>query len=190
MTSQLDSKKEIATLAGGCFWCTEAIFQRLRGVSSVLPGYAGGKIENPSYDEVCTGSTGHAEAIQIEFDPQQISFEKILDIFWNTHNPTTLNRQGNDVGTQYRSAIFYHGEKQKVVAEKSKKEFEKEGIYKDKIVTEITPFTNFYVAEDYHKNYFNRNSSAPYCDITISPKIHKLLQKYGDKVKEEYKKGE
>lgn len=183
----MNKKLEIATLAGGCFWCTEAIFKRLKGVISVLPGYTGGTVDNPSYNEVCSGNTGHAEAIQIEFDPTQIPFEKILDIFWNTHNPTTLNQQGNDFGTQYRSAIFYHDEKQKQIAEKSKEALEKEVLYKDLIVTEITPFTNFYIAEDYHKNYFNRNADAPYCNFVISLKVHKLLEKYSKDVKKEYK---
>jgi peptide-methionine (S)-S-oxide reductase len=183
----MNKKLETATLAGGCFWCTEAIFKRLKGVISVLPVYTGGTIENPSYNEVCQGHTGHAEAIQIEFDPTQIPFEKILNIFWHTHNPTTLNQQGNDVGIQYRSAIFYHDEKQKQIAEKSKEALEKEVLYKDPIVTEITPFTNFYIAEDYHKNYFDRNSNASYCNFVISPKIHKLLEKYSKDVKEEYK---
>jgi peptide-methionine (S)-S-oxide reductase len=178
---------EIATLANGCFWCSEAIFRRLKGVKSVLPGYAGGSIKNPSYDQVCTGTTGHAESTQIQFDPKIISFEKILDIFWHTHDPTTLNRQGSDVGTQYRSAIFYHDEKQKEVAEKSKKEVEAEGAYKDPIVTEISPFKIFYVAEDYHKNYYEEHLDAPYCNFVIDPKIHKLLQQYGSDVKEEFK---
>lgn len=177
---------EITTLANGCFWCTEAIFKRLKGVKSVLPGYAGGTVKNPSYDQVCTGTTGHAESTQIEFDPKVISFEKLLDIFWHTHNPTTLNRQGNDVGTQYRSAIFYHDEKQKEIAERTKKELVKEGVYKDSIVTEITPFKNFYVAEDYHKNYYEQHQDAPYCSFVIDPKIHKLLQQYGNEIKEEY----
>ena len=180
--------REVATLSGGCFWCTEAIFKRLKGVISVVPGYSGGSFENPTYEAVCTGNTGHAETIQIEFDPKKIPFAKILDIFWHTHNPTTLNRQGNDIGTQYRSAIFYHNKKQKEIAEKSKTDFEKEGLYKDPIVTEITPFTGFYPADDYHKNYFDRNSNLPYCNVVISPKIHKLLEKYGSNVKEEYKK--
>ncbi len=179
--------KEFATLAGGCFWCTEAIFKRLKGVTSVLPGYAGGHVANPSYDAVCTGKTGHAEAIQIEFDSNIIPFEKILDIFWHTHNPTTLNQQGSDIGTQYRSSIFYHNEQQKEIAEKSKQDLERERVYKNKIVTEIIPFTNFYIAEDYHKNYFDRNQDAPYCNFVIDPKIHKLLEKYGKDVKEEYK---
>jgi peptide-methionine (S)-S-oxide reductase len=135
-----DNDLEIATLANGCFWCTEAIFSRVKGIKSVISGYSGGKTSNPSYEQVCTGITGHAEAIQIEYDPKIISFEKILDIFWHTHDPTTLNRQGNDVGTQYRSAIFYHDESQKNIAEKSKIELEKEGVFKNPIVTEIIPF--------------------------------------------------
>ena len=177
---------EIATLANGCFWCSEAIFRRLKGVKSVLPGYAGGSIKNPSYDQVCTGRTGHAESTQIQFDPKIISFEKILDIFWHTHDPTTLNRQGSDVGTQYRSVIFYHDEKQKEVAEKSKKGVEAEGAYKDPIVTEISPFKIFYVAEDYHKNYYEEHKDVLYCNFVIDPKIHKLLQQYGSEVKEEF----
>jgi peptide-methionine (S)-S-oxide reductase len=183
----MNNKTEIATLANGCFWCSEAIFKRLKGVKSVLPGYAGGLVKNPSYDQVCTGKTGHAESIQIEFDPKVITFERILDIFWHTHNPTTLNRQGNDIGTQYRSAVFYHDQKQKDLAEESKKEIEKEGIYKDSVVTEITPFKNFYVAEDYHKNYYETHQDAPYCNFVIDPKMHKLLQEYGNYLNKEYK---
>lgn len=178
---------ETATLAGGCFWCTEAIFKRLKGVISVLPGYAGGMLETPSYEQVRLGNTGHAESIKIEFDSSQIPFEKILDIFWNTHDPTTLNQQGNDVGTQYRSEIFYHSQKQKEIAINSKINLEKEGVYKDPIVTKITPFINFHPAEDYHKNYFDKNKDAPYCNFIISPKIHRLLEKYGDDVKDEYR---
>lgn len=177
---------ETATLAGGCFWCTEAVFKRLKGVKSVLPGYSGGNVENPSYEEVCSGRTGHAEAIQIEFDSSIIDFDKILDIFWHTHNPTTLNQQGNDKGPQYRSVIFYHNEKQKEVAEASMKEIEREGVYSDRIVTEIVPYTNFYVAGDYHKNYFDRNKNAGYCSVVISPKIHKLLENYKTDVKPEF----
>ncbi|MBI3984352.1 MAG: peptide-methionine (S)-S-oxide reductase MsrA [Candidatus Levybacteria bacterium] len=179
--------KEVATLANGCFWCTEAVFKRLKGVLSVKPGYSGGTVENPSYDQVCSGETGHAEAIQIEFDPSIISFETILDIFWHTHDPTTLNQQGNDMGTQYRSAIFYHDDIQKEQAVKSKKDLEKEGVYKNPIVTEITPFKEFYEAENYHKNYYDRNKDYPYCRFVIDPKLKKLLEKYSDKVKEEYK---
>jgi len=178
-------KAEIATLANGCFWCSEAIFTRLKGVKSVLPGYSGGKIENPSYDEVCTGRTGHAEAAQIEFDPNVISFEKLLDVFWHTHDPTTLNRQGNDVGTQYRSAIFYHDEKQLEIAEKSKRELERSGVYKGPIVTEIIPFVKFYIAEDYHKKYYERHQVDAYCRFVIDPKIHKLVDLYGKDLKDE-----
>jgi len=177
---------ETATFAGGCFWCTEAIFQRLKGVMSVLPGYAGGSVDHPTYDQVCSGTTGHAEAIQIEFDPTQIPFEKLLDIFWNTHDPTTKNQQGYDVGPQYRSVIFYHSEEQRKTAEHSKAAFEKSGVYRDPIVTEIVPFTTFFVAEDYHKNYFEKHKDAAYCSIIISPKIHKLLEKFGKDVKAEY----
>jgi peptide-methionine (S)-S-oxide reductase len=182
----MNDQSEIATLANGCFWCTEAIFKRLKGVKSVLPGYSGGTVKNPTYDEVCTGRTGHAESIQIEFDSKVIPYEKILDIFWHTHDPTTLNRQGNDIGTQYRSAIFYHTKEQKEIAENSKKELEKKGIYKDPIVTEISPFENFYVAEDYHKNYYENHRDAPYCNFIIDPKMRKLLLKYGNDVKEGY----
>ena len=182
----MNDKFEIATLANGCFWCSEAMFKRLKGAKSVLPGYSGGIVKNPSYDQVCTGKTGHAESIQIEFDPKVIPFERILDVYWHTHDPTTLNRQGNDVGTQYRSAIFYHNQKQKELAEKSKKELEKEGIYKDSIVTEITPFSSFYEAEDYHKNYYDNNQDAPYCNFIIDPKVRKLVLKYENNVKEEY----
>ena len=177
-------KTEIATLANGCFWCSEAIFSRLKGVKSVLPGYSGGKVENPSYDDVCTGRTGHAEAAQIEFDPTVISFEKLLDVFWHTHDPTTLNRQGNDVGTQYRSAIFYHNDEQRKIAENSKTGLDDRGIYKDPIVTEIMPFKKFYVAEDYHKKYYEQHQDAPYCRYVIDPKIHKLLNQYGKDIKE------
>lgn len=185
ITMQNANKTEVATLAVGCFWCSEAIFKRLKGVESVVPGYAGGHVEHPTYEQVCAGTTGHAEAIQIDFDPTLIPFEKILDVFWHTHNPTTLNQQGNDIGPQYRSVIFYHGDMQKEIAEKSKKELEK--IYSDPIVTTIEPFTNFYPAENYHKDYFDKNKNAPYCNFVIDPKIKKLLKKFGNDVKEEYK---
>ena len=178
---------ETATFANGCFWCSEAVFKRLKGIKSVLPGYSGGQVKNPSYEQVCSGRTGHAESIQIEFDPKVISFEKILDIFWRTHDPTTLNRQGNDVGTQYRSAIFYHDLKQKGIAEESRRDLENEGVYKNPIVTEITPFNNFYVAEDYHKNYYDEHRDAPYCSYIIDPKVHKLLLNYENDVRAEYK---
>jgi peptide-methionine (S)-S-oxide reductase len=177
---------EIATIANGCFWCTEAIFSRVKGIKSVIPGYSGGTASNPSYEQVCTGKTGHAEAIQIKFDPRIITFEKILNIFWHTHDPTTLNRQGNDSGTQYRSAIFYHDENQKKAAEKLKNELAEEGVFKDRIVTEITPFSNFYAAENYHKDYYENNRNAPYCSYVIDPKIEKLLLKYSHEIKQEY----
>src|SRR6185437_8681268 len=157
-----DMTIQIATLANGCFWCSEAIFKRLKGVKSVLPGYSGGIVENPSYEQVCTGKTGHTESIQIEFDPTVIPYEKILDVFWHTHDPTTLNRQGNDVGTQYRSAIFHHNQKQKKLAEQAIEKLEKSGKYKDPIVTKIEKITKFYPAEEYHKDYYDSHRSAPY----------------------------
>ena len=166
---------ELATYGGGCFWCVEAIFQRLQGVKSVASGYAGGKRENPTYEEVCAGTTGHAEVIQIEFDPGKISYEELLDVFWQAHDPTTLNRQGADVGTQYRSIILYHSDHQKEAAEKSKKAAASQ--FKNSIVTEIVPLTKFYKAERYHQNYFNNNPSAPYCTYVIRPKLDKLVKK-------------
>jgi peptide-methionine (S)-S-oxide reductase len=178
---------EIATLSGGCFWCTEAIFKRLKGVQTVISGYSGGSVDNPSYEQVSTGTTGHAEAIQIEFDPKMIPYAKILDVFWHTHNPTTLNQQGNDVGTQYRSVIFYHNEEQKQAAEKSKTDLENEAVYQGKIVTEIVPFANFYPAEHYHMDYYEKNTYDSYCTFVINPKIQKLLKEYGNDIKEEYK---
>ena len=174
----MNNKLETATLAGGCFWCTEALFTRLSGVVSVTPGYAGGAVKNPTYEQVCIGTTGHAEAIQIEFYPRQISFANILEVFWHTHDPTTLNRQGNDIGPQYRSVIFFHNAAQKEIAEKSKSDLENSGTYPNSVVTEIVPFTNFYPAEDYHRNYFATHSSAPYCNLVIGPKILKLSEKY------------
>jgi peptide-methionine (S)-S-oxide reductase len=184
----MNKQLEIATFAGGCFWCTEAIFKRLKGVYSVLPGYSGGTVVNPTYEQVCSGKTGHAEAVQIEFDSSIIPYSKLLEIFWHTHDPTTLNQQGNDFGTQYRSAIFYHNQKQKEVAEKIKLNLEKEGVYRDKIVTEITANTNFYLAEDYHKNYYEKNKDKSYCNFVITPKISKLIKEYSQDLKEEYAK--
>lgn len=163
----------IATLGGGCFWCTEAVFQRLRGVKSVKPGYSGGTTQNPTYEEVSTGETGHAEAIQIEFDPKKIRFSDLLYVFFKTHDPTTLNRQGNDMGTQYRSAIFYHDETQKKEAEEIIEAMKEE--FEDPIVTEIVPFTKFYEAENYHHDYYNQNhSNNSYCHFVIDPKLEKL----------------
>jgi peptide-methionine (S)-S-oxide reductase len=166
------NKTELATFGGGCFWCMEAVFERLPGVKSVASGFAGGHTVNPTYEKVCTGDTGHAEVTQIEFDPANISYEKLLDVFWQAHDPTTLNRQGADEGTQYRSLILYHGEAQKLAAEKSKAAAQKN--FKHPIVTEIVPFTKFYPAEDYHQAYYDNNSSAPYCRAVIAPKLEKL----------------
>lgn len=163
---------EKAIFGAGCFWCTEAVFARQDGVLSVIPGYAGGTTANPTYEQVCTGKTGHAEVAEITFDPSKISFATILDLFWKSHDPTTLNRQGADVGTQYRSAIFFLNEEQKSVAEKSKASAQT--MYADAIVTQIAPLTNFYGAEDYHRKYYDNNSSAPYCMFVIKPKLEKL----------------
>ena len=177
---------ENATFGNGCFWCTEAIFARLDGVRSVLPGYSGGNVENPSYEQVCTGRTGHAEVAQIEFESNIIPYEKLLEVFWQTHDPTTMNRQGNDIGTQYRSVIFYHNDKQRQIAEKSKKENEDKHIFKNPIVTEIIPLNKFYVAEDYHKKYYDQNQGVPYCKFVIEPKIQKLMKQYKNNLKHEY----
>lgn len=177
---------EIATFAGGCFWCTEAIFKRLKGVISVIPGYSGGDVVDPTYEQVCDGNTGHAEAIQIEFNPNEISFKTLLEVFFYTHDPTTPNQQGNDIGPQYRSVIFYHSQLQKDEAEKLIHQLENEKIFPKPIVTSVEQFKVFYEAEDYHKNYFERNQNAPYCTYVIGPKISKLLKKYGNEIKEEY----
>ena len=166
---------ELVTLGGGCFWCVEAIYQRIHGVKSVASGYAGGKTQNPTYQEVCSGLTGHAEVIQIEFDPAQVSLANILNVFWLAHDPTTLNRQGADTGTQYRSVIFYRNDTQKQVAEKSKQAAA--GSFKDPIVTQIVPFTKFFKAEDYHQSYFNNNPNQGYCTFVIRPKLEKVLKK-------------
>jgi len=168
----------IATFGGGCFWCTETIFQRVEGVEQVLPGYMGGTTEYPTYEEVCTGTTGHAEVIHIQYDPAKVSYETLLAIFFKTHDPTTLNRQGNDIGTQYRSAIFYHDASQKQKAEEMMAGMKREGVFEDPIVTEITAASVFYEAEDYHKDYFNRNPDNPYCAAVIAPKLAKFLKQY------------
>ncbi len=174
---------ETATLGGGCFWCTEAVYKEMKGVVKVVPGYSGGHIKNPAYREVTTGRTGHAEVVQITFDPQVASFSDILEVFFMTHDPTTLNRQGNDVGTQYRSAVFYHNEDQKQTAEKVIELFEKENVYDDPIVTEVTPFDVFYLAEDYHHNYFARNKNQPYCQFVVAPKVEKFKKVFKEKLK-------
>ncbi len=174
---------ETTTLGAGCFWCVEAIFQNLKGVSGVVSGYAGGAVDNPSYQQICAGRTGHAEVVQITFKPKVISFEDLLYIFWRSHNPTTLNRQGADVGTQYRSVIFYHTEAQKAIAEKSKAEIEDSGLWPNPIVTEITPFNNFYQAEEYHQNYYRLNPNQPYCRMVIDPKMQKFKKEFQPKLR-------
>jgi len=179
----MNEELEVATLGSGCFWCTEAFFLKLNGVESVVSGYSGGKVKNPAYREVCTGMTGHAEVIQVKFNPKVISFEEILEVFWNTHDPTTLNKQGADEGTQYRSAVFYHSEEQKKVADQYKGQLDKSGVYKNLIVTEITPFSVFYPAEDYHQNYYALNPNQGYCQYVIRPKVEKFNKQYASKFK-------
>jgi len=174
---------ETATLAGGCFWCTEAVFSELRGVSGVLPGYTGGTVVRPTYEQVCTGRTGHAEAVEVSFDPGTIGFHDLLGIFFTTHDPTTLNRQGNDVGTQYRSAVFYHDDRQRATAETVVRELEAAGVWRRRIVTEIVPFTVFYPAEEYHQNYFRRNPEKGYCQVVIAPKVAKFRKQYVDRLR-------
>lgn len=177
------SNKEKATLGGGCFWCTEAVYLELKGVIDVKPGYSGGHVKNPSYKDVCNETTGHAEVVQITFDSEVISFSEILEVFFITHDPTTLNRQGNDVGTQYRSSIFYHSEKQKETAEKVIQVFNNEKVYDKQIVTEVSQFDKFYPAEDYHINYFARNKSQGYCQFIIAPKMDKFRKVFKEQLK-------
>lgn len=172
-----------ATFGNGCFWCTEAIFQQLKGVETVVSGYTGGTVKNPSYKEVCTGTTGHAEVIQITYDPSVISYRELLDVFFYTHDPTTLNRQGADVGTQYRSAIFYHNKEQETDAKTIIDQLTSEGVYADPIVTEVSAIGAYYPAEDYHKNYYNNNKNQGYCRAVINPKLDKFMKKYGSKTK-------
>ncbi len=181
--SRTRSENEVATLGGGCFWCLEAVFQDLKGVEKVESGYAGGTLPNPSYEQVCTGTTGHAEVVQITFDPQVISFRELLEVFFTIHDPTTLNRQGPDVGTQYRSAIFYHNEAQKAIAEEVIRELNAAGIWDAPIVTEVVPLRAFYRAEAYHQEYFKRNPAQPYCRVVIAPKVAKFRQRYLEKLK-------
>ncbi len=172
---------DTATFGAGCFWCVEAVFQNLKGVQKVASGYSGGNIKNPSYKEVCMGITGHAEVCQIIFDDNVIKFEELLEVFWQTHDPTTLNWQGNDIGTQYRSVIFYHSEKQKKISEQYKNQLNLNKAFERPIITEISAFTNFYKAEDYHQNYFNLNSEEPYCQFVIKPKIEKFKKNFSNK---------
>jgi len=180
MAAQANSKTQTAVFAGGCFWCTEALFQELKGVTSVMPGYTGGETKDPTYEQVCTGKTGHAEATKIEFDPAKISFEDLLTVFFATHDPTTLNRQGNDVGTQYRSAIFYTTDGQKRETETFIKKLNESG---PRVVTEVAPLDMFYPAEEYHRNYYKSNSAAPYCQIIINPKLEKLKHRFNELLK-------
>lgn len=175
-------KYDVAVFGGGCFWCTEAIFKSLKGIISVIPGYAGGAMKNPSYQDVSSGETGHVEVVQITFDPEVIPYEDLLDVFWNTHNPTTLNQQGNDVGTQYRSFILYTTPDQKMIAEKSRDTLNASSVFQDRIVTEIHPLTRFYKAERYHQDYYTQHRGEPYCELIISPKLQHLQEKYAKKL--------
>lgn len=174
---------EVATFGGGCFWCTEAVFLELKGVASVKPGYMGGNTKNPTYKDICTGTTNHAEVIQITFDPSVVSFDTLIQVFWKTHDPTTLNRQGADVGTQYRSVVFYHNETQNQKASDYKKKLNDAKAYPNPVVTEISPASTFYIAEDYHQNFFAKNPNQGYCRRLIPPKLEKLKQVFGDKLK-------
>ncbi|NDJ34027.1 MAG: peptide-methionine (S)-S-oxide reductase MsrA [Chloroflexi bacterium] len=175
--------EEVATLGGGCFWCLEAVYDQLKGVTDVVSGYTGGHVPNPTYEQVCNKTTGHAEVVQVTFDPDVVSFRDLLDVFFTIHDPTTLNRQGADVGPQYRSAIFYHSEEQKRVAEETIKEYDEKGLWSNPIVTEVTPIETFYQAEDYHQEYFARNPFAGYCQVVIAPKVAKFRKKYMERLK-------
>ena len=179
----MNQENQTATFGGGCFWCVEAVYLELNGVISVTSGYAGGKRENPTYEQICSGATGHAEVVQIVFDASKISFDELLEVFWKLHDPTTLNRQGADVGTQYRSVIFYHNDEQKMLAEKYKKELDTSGAYNQPIITEISPYTKFYNAEKYHQNYFINNPNQPYCSFVVQPKVDKFRKDFKDKLK-------
>jgi peptide-methionine (S)-S-oxide reductase len=179
----MENNLETATIGGGCFWCTEAVFDAVIGVEDVVSGYAGGHTKNPTYQEVCSETTGHAEVIQLKFNPAEISYKEILEIFFGTHDPTTLNRQGNDIGSSYRSVVFYHSEEQKETIGEVIREITDEGVFDDPIVTEVTAFTNFYPAEDYHQNYFENNPNQPYCAAVVAPKVSKFRQKFLAKLK-------
>jgi peptide-methionine (S)-S-oxide reductase len=179
----MKESKQMATFGAGCFWCTEAVFLNVKGVEKVESGYSGGQIKNPSYREICTGKTGHAEVTQLTFDSKIISFEELLEVFWNTHDPTTLNRQGADEGTQYRSVVFYHNDEQKKIAEAYKSQLELSKVYKNPIVTEISPIDNFYKAEDYHQNYFAQNPNQSYCQYVIKPKVAKFKKQFASQLR-------
>jgi peptide-methionine (S)-S-oxide reductase len=183
MENNNTNNNAIATFGGGCFWCTEAVFQRMKGVDTVISGYSGGKTNNPTYKEICTGTTGHAEVIQIHYNPAEVTFEDLLEVFFNTHDPTTLNRQGNDVGTQYRSVIFFNNETEKETAVAYIKQLSGSGIFSSPIVTEVSPLGKFYPAEDYHQNYFNQNGNQPYCSYVVRPKVEKFEKLYKNKLK-------
>ena len=177
------NKRGITTLAAGCFWCVEAVFQQLKGVESTVSGYMGGHLENPTYREICTGQTGHAEVLQISYDTEELAFNDLLEVFFKTHNPTTLNRQGNDVGTQYRSSIFYHSIEQKLIAEEVIKKLTEQKVFDEPIVTLLEPATIFYPAEDYHQNYFNENGNNPYCAMVVKPKVEKFKKVFAERMK-------
>lgn len=187
---QKEKKVEVATFGNGCFWCTEAVFEELKGVESAVSGYSGGRVPNPTYEQVCTGGTGHAEVIQITYDPKVISFPELLEVFWKTHDPTTLNQQGADHGTQYRSAVFYHTDEQREQAEHYMKKLDESGAFNAPIVTEITKFDKFYPAEDYHQQYFEENGRAPYCRAVIKPKLMKFRKAFKDQLKVNDKGGD
>ncbi len=180
---KMEQRSEVVTLGAGCFWCVEAVYQQLEGVEKVESGYSGGTVKNPTYEQVCSGRTGHAEVIQVSFDPEKITFKELLEVFFRTHNPTTLNKQGADAGTQYRSAIFYHSNEQKTIAEQVKKETDAAKIWDDPVVTEIAPFTEFFKAEEYHQNYYEQNSYQPYCMMVINPKLSKFKKEFKNKLK-------
>jgi len=180
----MESRLKLATFGAGCFWCVEAIFQRLKGAQKVVSGYSGGSLENPTYEQVCTGTTGHAEVCQITYDPEKISYDELLEVFWKTHDPTTRNRQGNDVGTQYRSVIFYHDEEQKRLAESYKAKLEAAHIWSGPVVTEIVPFRRFWPAESYHQDYYNNNAGKDYCAFVITPKVEKFEKIFKARLKQ------
>jgi peptide-methionine (S)-S-oxide reductase len=175
--------KEVATLCGGCFWCVETVYNQLKGVESAISGYMGGHVDNPTYEQVCAKTTGHAEIVNVTFDNSVISFQDVLNVFFTVHDPTTLNRQGNDVGPQYRSGVWYHSEEQKRIAQETIKRIDTEGLYSNKIVTEVTPASTFWVAEDYHQNYFANNPHQGYCSVVIAPKVAKFRKQYFERLK-------
>lgn len=187
---QKEKKVEVATFGNGCFWCTEAVFEELKGVESAVSGYSGGRVPNPTYEQVCTGATGHAEVIQVTYDPAVITFPELLEVFWKTHDPTTLNQQGPDHGTQYRSAVFYHSDEQRELAEKYKQRLDESGAFDAPIVTEITKFQKFYPAEDYHQQYFQDNPRQPYCRAVVKPKVVKFRKAFHEKLKVNDKPGD